>query len=655
MSDEKDLKDKIRETLIGKPRNIRDPRLFHKLALIPILAWIGLGADGLSSSSYGPEEAFKTLGTHTYLAVFLALATALTVFIISYAYSRIIEHFPSGGGGYVVATHTLGPKAGVISGSALIVDYILTITVSIVSCGDAIFSFFPAAWQEYKIPFDVFAILLLVVLNLRGVKESVTFLAPIFLIFVFTHLLMIGYGFLSHIPQIVPVVNGIRSDFKAGLATLGAGGMVLLFLKAFSMGGGTYTGIEAVSNGLQILREPRVQTGKKTMVYMATSLAFTAGGILVCYLLLGVQPVAGRTLNAVLADGVFGGWKIGGVLALITIFSEGALLLVGAQTGFVDGPRIMANMAVDYWFPHRFASLSDRFTIQNGVLLMGGSAIILLLYSHGNITTLVVMYSINVFMTFTLSELGMSRFFIRHRKTEPLWKKHLPVHLTGLTLCLTILIITTIEKFALGGWLTLAITSVVIALCFLTKRHYNKVREGVRELDDLLLNIPTRETETQEPLDPRHMTAIQLVNGYNGFGVHTFLSIIRSFPGLYKNFIFVTVAEVDVGSFKGSEAVSCLEGSTCEALGKYVSLARRMGIPADYLSDVGTDIAQTAGRLIEKVVREYPHATVFAGQSVFPQSGFIHRIMHNETAFAIQRELRWKGITTVILPIRINI
>jgi hypothetical protein len=466
---------------------------------------------------------------------------------------------------------------------------------------------------------------------------------------------MIGYGFLSHIPQIVPVVNGIRSDFKAGLATLGAGGMVLLFLKAFSMGGGTYTGIEAVSNGLQILREPRVQTGKKTMVYMATSLAFTAGGILVCYLLLGVQPVAGRTLNAVLADGVFGGWKIGGVLALITIFSEGALLLVGAQTGFVDGPRIMANMAVDYWFPHRFASLSDRFTIQNGVLLMGGSAIILLLYSHGNITTLVVMYSINVFMTFTLSELGMSRFFIRHRKTEPLWKKHLPVHLTGLTLCLTILIITTIEKFALGGWLTLAITSVVIALCFLTKRHYNKVREGVRELDDLLLNIPTRETETQEPLDPRHMTAIQLVNGYNGFGVHTFLSIIRSFPGLYKNFIFVTVAEVDVGSFKGSEAVSCLEGSTCEALGKYVSLARRMGIPADYRSDVGTDIAQTAGRLIEKVVREYPHATVFAGQSVFPQSGFIHRIMHNETAFAIQRELRWKGITTVILPIRINI
>ena len=392
----KPLSQKIRHTIVGPPKSIKDPSLFHKLALIPLLAWIGLGADGLSSASYGPEEAFKALGGHSYLALFLALATALTVFIISYAYSRIIEYFPSGGGGYIVASHTLGKNFGVISGSALLVDYMLTITVSIVSCGDAIFSFFPVPFQQYKIPFDLAAILLLVVLNLRGVKESVTFLAPIFIVFIVTHVLLIGYGILSHIPQIGAVSQQVRGDFRAGLVTLGGSGMLLLFLRAFSMGGGTYTGIEAVSNGLQILREPRVQTGKRTMAYLSTSLAFTAGGILVCYLLIGVQPAAGRTLNAVLADGVFGGWKIGGLLALITIFSEGALLLVGAQTGFVDGPRVMANMAVDYWFPHRFASLSDRFSIQNGILLMGGAAIFLLFYSKGRITTLVVMYSINV-------------------------------------------------------------------------------------------------------------------------------------------------------------------------------------------------------------------------------------------------------------------
>jgi amino acid transporter len=652
---EEPLQQKILHSIIGPPRNIKDPSLFHKLALIPLLAWIGLGGDGLSSASYGPEEAFKTLGRHTYLAVFLALATALTVFIISYAYSRIIEYFPSGGGGYIVATHTLGEKFGVVSGSALLVDYMLTVTVSVVACGDALFSFFPASFQQFKIPFDLAAILLLIVLNLRGVKESVTFLAPIFMAFIVTHILLIGYGVFSHIPQIGAVSHEIQTDFKAGLVSLGGTGMLLLFLRAFSMGGGTYTGIEAVSNGLQILREPRVQTGKRTMVYMSTSLAFTAGGILLCYLLIGVQPTAGRTLNAVLADGVFGGWKIGGALALITIFSEGALLLVAAQTGFVDGPRVMANMAVDYWFPHRFASLSDRFTIQNGVLLMGGAAALLLFYSRGRISTLVVMYSINVFLTFSLSEFGMSRFFIKHRKTDPLWKKHLPVHLTGLTLCLTILVITTLEKFSHGGWLTLLITSGVIGLCFLTRRHYNNVKKGVRELDDLLTSFPVSGPPNTDPVNRKDMTAIQLVNGYNGFGIHTFLSIVRSFPGLYKNFIFVSVAEVDVGSFKGSEAIEKLSVSTARMLKNYADLARKLGFAADYRSDMGTDIVQTASRLCETVAKEFPKSAVFAGQAVFRQPGVFHRLLHNETAFAIQQELRWKGIMTIILPIRINI
>ena len=652
---EEPLPQKIRRTLIGRPKNIKDPSLFHKLALIPLLAWIGLGADGLSSASYGPEEAFKTLGRHTYLALFLALATAVTVFIISYAYSRIIEYFPSGGGGYIVASQTLGEKFGVVSGSALLVDYMLTITVSIVSCGDAIFSFFPASFQQFKIPFELAAILLLVVLNLRGVRESVTSLAPIFIVFIITHILLIGYGILSHVPQMGAVSQQIKGDFKTGLVTLGGGGMLLLFLRAFSMGGGTYTGIEAVSNGLQILREPRVQTGKRTMIYMSTSLAFTAGGILLCYLLIGVHPAAGRTLNAVLADGVFGSWKIGGALALITIFSEGALLLVAAQTGFVDGPRVMANMAVDYWFPHRFASLSDRFTIQNGVLLMGGAAALLLIYSQGRISTLVVMYSINVFLTFSLSEFGMSRFFVRHRKTDPLWKKHLPVHLTGLTLCLTILIITTLEKFAHGGWLTLLITSGVIGLCFLTRKHYKKVKKGVRELDDLLTSFPVSGPPNADPVNRKEMTAIQLVNGYNGFGIHTFLSIVRNFPGLYKNFIFVSVAEVDVGSFKGSEAIEQLSVSNARMLKNYVDLARKLGFAADGRSEMGTDIVQTASRICEAVAKEFPKSAVFAGQAVFRQPGVFHRLLHNETAFAIQQELRWKGITTVILPIRINI
>ena len=181
---EKSLKHRLWHKLVGEPRNIDEPSLFHKISLIPILAWIGLGSDGLSSSSYGPEEAFRALGSHTYIAILIGVATAFTVFIIAYAYMRIIEHFPQGGGGYIVSTKTISDSAGVISGSALIVDYMLTITVSLVSCGDALFSFLPVSFHKYKLIVVAFLIILLIIMNLRGVKESVLALAPIFGIFV---------------------------------------------------------------------------------------------------------------------------------------------------------------------------------------------------------------------------------------------------------------------------------------------------------------------------------------------------------------------------------------------------------------------------------------------------------------------------------------
>jgi len=645
---------KIGAKLFGPPRNIKDPSLFHKLSLVPLLAWIGLGSDGLSSSSYGPEEAMRALGPHTYMAVFLALGTALTVFIISYAYSRIIEHFPSGGGGYIVASHTLGNRAGVVSGSALLVDYILTITVSIASCGDALFSFLPLSYQTYKLPVEMFLVVVLIVLNIRGIKESITFLAPIFIIFVLTHIFMIGYGILSHLPQIGPVAQGVHRDFKAGLSVMGGFGVLALFLKAYSMGGGTYTGIEAVSNGLQAMREPRVQSGKRTMLYMSTSLAFTAGGLFLCYLLVGAMPTAGRTLNSVLANSLFGGWGIGPTLALITIVSEGALLFVAAQTGFVDGPRVMANMAIDSWFPHRFAALSERLTMRNGVVLMGVSSLLLLIYTRGNISMLVVMYSINVFLTFSLSELGMSRFFITNRKREKLWKKHLPVHLTGLTLCSTILIITSIEKFRYGGWLTLVITFLVIMLCYAIKRHYLRVKKAKEQLDEILMGIQTSAKPNKEPVNQKEMTAILLVRNFDGFGIHTLLSIVKNFPHMYKNFIFVSVAVADSGVFKGADGISCLEDTVRQTLNKYVKLARSIGLRADFRLAVGTDVVETGTKLCTETAREFQKSTVFTGKIMFQHEKFYHRFLHNETAFAIQRNLHWNGIAAVILPIRVQ-
>src|SRR5258708_4244083 len=182
---------RVRRFLFGPPKDVKDPDAFHKLSLVALLAWVGLGADGLSSSAYGPEEAFRALGEHTGLAFFLAIATAATVFIISYGYTHIIEQFPSGGGGYVVASKLLSPQLGVVSGGALLVDYVLTITISIASGADAIFTFLPASVQGLKLPAGVAGVALLTVMNIRGVKESVSALVPIFGVFVISNAVLI--------------------------------------------------------------------------------------------------------------------------------------------------------------------------------------------------------------------------------------------------------------------------------------------------------------------------------------------------------------------------------------------------------------------------------------------------------------------------------
>lgn len=647
--------ERTKRTIIGSPRDIKEPSIFHKLSLIPILAWIGLGADGLSSSSYGPEEAFRTLGQHTYLAIFLAMATAFTVIIISYAYSRIIEHFPHGGGGYIVSTHTISRSAGVVSGCALLVDYMLTIAVSLVSCGDALFSFLPLHLQKYKLTFVAFLIVVLVILNLRGVKESVTFLAPIFIVFVITHVLLIGYGILTHAGQVGPLMHDININLHSGLSTIGFVGVLAISLRAFSMGAGTYTGIEAVSNGMQIMREPRVHTGKRTMVYMASSLAITAGGLLVCYLLFRIKPAEGQTLNAILAGRVFLNWPFGGVIALITILSEGALLIVAAQTGFIDGPRVMSNMAIDSWLPRRFASLSERLTMQDGVVLMGAAAVTLLFYTGGSIRALVIMYSINVFVTFSLSQFGMIRFFLKNRGSDVKWKRHIVIHVIGLILCLTILCVTVYEKFGEGGWVTLLITSAIIGLCYLIRRHYTKVRDSVRHLEDILSDIPAAEPFNNDPVNPRDMTAILLVSSFNGFGLHTLLSIVQHFPGIYKNFIFISVAEVDSGSFKGLAEMKALQTSVTKDLEKYVKVTRAHGFPADYRTEIATDVIDSVTDLVEQAAREFQRSTVFTGKLIFKKENPFQRVLHNETAHSIQRRLQWNGIPTVILPIRVDI
>src|SRR5574341_363682 len=203
---------RLKTLIIGSALSPHDHKVFHKLSLIAFFAWVGLGADGLSSSAYGPEEAFKALHGHAYLSIFVALGSALTIFLISTSYSQIIELFPTGGGGYLVASKLLSPTVGMVSGCALLIDYVLTITISIASGADAIFSFLPLQWQPFKLALAVFGVLILTVMNMRGVKESVLPLVPIFLTFVVTHAFLIGYALVMKAGNLGDVAVSVRAD-----------------------------------------------------------------------------------------------------------------------------------------------------------------------------------------------------------------------------------------------------------------------------------------------------------------------------------------------------------------------------------------------------------------------------------------------------------
>lgn len=251
----------------------------------------------------------------------------------------------------------------------------------------------------------------------------------------------------------------------------------------------------------------------------------------------------------------------------------------------------------------------------------------------------------------------MARFTVKNRARNPHWRRRFAVFAVGFTVCFTILIVTISEKYDKGGWITLAITAVIILICYTIYRHYQKVKEAMKKFDEVLLlsNIHLADRPNTKPIDATKRTAVLLVRRYDGFSVNTFLQLIRNFPGLYSNIIFTAVAEVDSGSFKGREELESLEKSVRGDMMKYVKLARALGFAADYRMDIGTDVVATASSLCESIAHEFPIITFFTGKLCFRHETIFHKLLHNETALAVQRRLQWDGLPVVIIPVPVEI
>ncbi len=655
---------KLRTFLLGKPLNPTKPEARRSMLLVAFLAWVGLGADGLSSACYGPEMAFLALGQHSHLALYLAVAIALTVFIIALSYNQVIELFPSGGGGYKVATQLIGPYAGLTSGVALIVDYVLTICVSIASCVDALFSLFPLEVHAHKLITEIGLLTLLGFLNLRGMKQSIKVLIPIFLTFFITHLFLIIYGILKHSERLVHLIpNTYHETISLGHETSWIF-ILALFLRAYSLGGGTYTGIEAVSNNVNRLAPPRVSTGKWAMGYMAFSLSFIAGGIILLYLLLNVTPVEGLTLNAVTFKTLLNNWlwdgvDFGGILFLIAMASEGGLLFVAANTGYIDGPTVLSNMAADSWFPEQFRHLSSRLVTQNGIVLIAIAALLILLWTRGHLQLLIIMYSINVFLTFSLSLCGLSRHWFKASKTEKNRFLKLCLSSFGLMVTSSILVVTIFEKFEEGGWVTLLVTGLLIFTCLFIKRHYTRFNAAMKKIDTQFKQTDIQKI-TPLPLDPHQPTAIFFVGEHVGIGMHTLKKVLNLFPNQYKNFIFLSVGEFNGQTYdpeanqQDPEAdVKEMRTKVVRRLSYFVNYCRIRNLPAvDYqTSDV--DVIDGLSRLAKQKSRLYPNCVFFAGTLIFEHANWINHWLHNHTATLIQERLQSEGMYMMLLPTRI--
>ncbi len=646
---------KWKQFFMGTPRNLLDPKSYQHVSLIALFAWIGLGADGLSSSAYGPEQAFIALGQHHYLAFYLAIITGVTVFIISVAYNQVIELFPSGGGGYKVATSLLGARAGLVSGAALIVDYVLTITISIASGVDALFSLLPSYLQAEKLVFEAAIIIFLMFLNIRGMKETIKFLLPIFFIFVATHLFFIIYGISLHASYFDDLVRDTIHQTHEEAKYLGWFFILSLLLRAYSLGGSTYTGLEAVSNNVNRLAEPRVRTGKWTMFYMAVSLSVTAAGIILLYLLWYVHPQYGQTLNAVAFNAIAEHVPQGKTLFYITMLSEALLLFVAANTGYLGGPAVLGNMAMDNWVPKRFSYLSSRLVTQNGIMLFAVLSLVILIMTLGHVGILVVLYSMNVFLTFAISLFGLCVYWWKHRKLNIAWLGRFSLSVFGFFICFLILGVTLSEKFMEGGWLTIAVTSSVIFCCVVVKRRYKTIASRKKELDDALTLPADVPHDASIPLlDKKQPTAVFLIGESIGEGMHTLLQVQRMFPNHFKNFLFISVGIVDVGCYGSEKALNELQENISERLDYFVNFSHKHGYAAAKYAAYGSNMVRELMNIAKQIEEDYSNTVYFAATLVSKSDNWLTRRLNFDIANILQRFMHQEGKQLIILPVNME-
>jgi amino acid transporter len=603
----------LKRILIGPP--IPSSEEQHQ-RLVKFIALAVFASDAISSTAYATEEillvlvAAGGLAAYSYLVPISLVVVALLAIVVT-SYRQTVYAYPSGGGSYIVSRENLGETPALVAGSALLVDYVLTVAVSVAGGVAAITSAF-ATLRPYRVEICIGFIVLMTVANLRGVKESGRLFAGPTYIYVVALLTLILYGLyrvyfggLGPIPGQEEALNELT---KNGAAVTGI--TVFILMRAFSSGAVALSGVEAVSNGVPAFRRPEPRNAAITLVWMGTILGGLFFGVSV--LAHHLQPVPqenGETVLSIMAKAVFGD---GTPLYFILQFSTFAILILAANTAYADFPRLSSIISRDGFLPRQLSNRGDRLVFSNGIIVLASLAAVLIIVFKGEISALIPLYAVGVFTGFTMSQAGM---VVHHwRLKEPRWRLSLAINAVGAVTTGIVLAVVVISKFTIGAWIPAVLIPIIVIGLKSIGRHYKRVRQSVTVPDDYR---PRRHTHV----------AVVLVGSVNR-GVLNALSYARS---LAPDRLFAVSV---VGDPAEQEALTKAwdEHNISVELHTVYSPYRELTRPVlNYLDELDQE---SPDEMITVIIPEFV-------------TSWTTQFLHNQTAFALKARLLYRPNTVV--------
>jgi amino acid transporter len=572
-------------------------------------------SDALSSSAYATEEILLILalaGTGALqVGVPISLGIAMLIAIVVSSYRQTILAYPSAGGAYIVSRENLGTYPSLVAGAALLTDYVLTVSVSVAAGIAAVTSAVPALYP-YRVELCLLGVLGITVANLRGVRESGRVFAIPTYAFIASYVLMIGWG------AIVWTRGGGGTELAAPAVSPATGAQALtlfLILRAFASGCVALTGIEAVSNGVPAFRPPEAQNARQVLVLLGAVLISLFVGITFLANGFGLTPTAQETINSQLARRVFGG---GSVLYYLVQALTTLILVIAANTSFADFPRLSSFMARDRFMPRQFASRGDRLAFSNGIIILAVLSALLLVVFHAETHALIPLYAIGVFISFTLSQLGMVRFWFRER--GPRWPMRATLNAAGAVTTGVVALIIGTTKFTHGAWLVILLIPLLVLLLVTIRRHY----------DDVAGQLSLEGLETEE-LPPGHHHVLLLVGDVHR-GV---LGAIRYARAISPSARAVYI-EVDAESKRRLE----------QRWAKWANGMPLVALRSPYRSVIGPLL-----EYVDRVQQEAPDTLVTIVLPEFVPVHWWQQLLHNQTALLIKAALLFRrGVIVIDVP-----